>query len=144
MENTHKVWRVRQQYNKSKPVEVYKNQETDLWNIKQDNIVVIHASQILLKNVTFHTQNAGDEVRQYMRGYVSHTKELRETYEELNLGDDDFLYYFPVIYNSGQRAFLNRNTREVIDSCDFLDCDINDSLCKLIAIFKKPMTEEWL
>ena len=144
MDNTHKIWRIRHQYDKSKPVEVYRNQEVDLWNVKQDNIVVLHASQILLKNVVLNVPETGNVDHQYVSGYISSTSELREIYEELNLGDDDFLDYFPVVYDQDQEIYVNRDTREPIDSCDFLDCDINDALFRMIAIFKRPMKEEWL
>jgi hypothetical protein len=157
MDTTHKTWKVRYQYKKDKFVHVYRNLSAEgegLWSIKQDKLVRIHASHVMLKDVTFHVQPAGNakvrregkkHVHAYVKGWLSSSEELNGIRAELNLGEDDFLEYFPVTYDPYRfTSFVNRDTHDPIYACDFLDMDITDSLAKLIAIFKRPMKEDWL
>lgn len=153
MDIQNKVWIEKHPFDTTKKVEVYRNLHADLWSVRQDNLVVLHTNRILLKDVKFYVQPAGNakvrrtgrkNVHAYVKGFLADRNELEEIHSALDHDDNAVFEYSVITYNPKlHREFIYRDSHEPIDHADFLDMDIHD-LDKLIAIWVPETVEEWL
>ena len=95
----------------SKPVKVYRNLHNNLLSVMQDNLVVAHAEELHLKDVSFHVQKAGQKkcretrsktVHAYAKGFINPEQAFYEKHNRIS--------YNPY-KNDG---FTNSNGEEVI------------------------------
>jgi len=134
-------------YNPERKVQVYRNLHADLWSIRQDGLVVGREEKIILRDVTFHVQPAGNlkvrnekrkNVHAYIKGYVSSVLELREKYKSEKFGDNECFEENPVTYNPYlYSSFVLQKDKSPIFKADYVDMDITDAFDKVIAINTK-------
>lgn len=83
-------------YNPEKPVEVYRNLNTGLLSVRQNNLIVFYTEKIQLSNVKLVVREAGRlsalntkrrNVHAFAKGYVNEM--------ELSFSSDKILYYNP-------------------------------------------------
>ena len=130
-----------------KPVHVYKNTHTELWSIKQNDVVVAYAEKISLKDVEFRVQQSGlKKVRKkqqkgfcaYIHGYL----------HDIDLGefDLDCIEFFRIYFNPYRfNSFVKQKTSEPIIKADFCQLDIRDVYAPVIgANLNEATLEEWL
>lgn len=91
---------------KSKPVQIYRNLNKDMWSARQSSKVVEHYDTIILKDCTFHVQKAGLErarkekqrnVHAYVKGMIVSENEklpkIKGYRISYNPFKKDFFYY---------------------------------------------------
>lgn len=110
------VHRIRD-YDKSKPVEVYKNLNSGLLSVRQNGLIAFYTESIQLKNVELIVKEAGRQaflksmrknVHAYARGYVNEM--------ELSFTSDKILYYNPL------------RTKTFVDECGIIKREVEDLL----------------
>ena len=141
-ETPEKIWHVRRPYDATKRVSVYKNLHNGLWSVRQAGIVVIHASNIFLRDVVYRVQEGGrlrvvrekrKNVHAFVEGYLINSKELRAG--TIHMADEE-LHHTPAYYNPYTcTTFECKDTGIPITTSDFVDMDVTDEQCPVLAIW---------
>ena len=147
--NKKNIWNVLKPFDREKKVEIYRNLFTDLWSIRQNGLVVIHAQRVHLKNVTYRIQEAGRKrvlrerrknVHAFVSGFLCTSKDVREGTKHLS---DDELHYAEVYYNPYEcETFVDKEFGLPITSSDFCEMDSEDHRTPVLAIWKTPVKKE--
>lgn len=143
-----KIWKFKRPLDTSKPVYVYRNLHSGLWSIRQNGLVVAHASHVYLRDAEFRVGAKGQErvrkegkknVHAFVFGYICNAADVRTGTHDV--ADDD-LNYTVAYYNPYEcDTFECADTRLPIHRADFVDMDIYER-DKVIAIWKTPRIRE--
>lgn len=142
MINERKIWHIRRPYKTSRKVTVYKNLYSGMWSVRQDGIVVVHATHVFLRDVEFRVQQAGrlrviktrcKNVHAFVSGYLCNAAEIRQGTAHLS---DEELHHTDAYYNPYTcETFVDKDTGLGIMNADFCDMDVFDP-SPVIAIWK--------
>lgn len=143
MTYNRQIWHVKKPYKTDRKVSVYRNLHSGMWSVRQDGIVLVHATNVYLRDVEFRIQEAGrlrvirtkqKNVHAFVTGYICSSLEIRRGTAHLR---DDELHHTNAYYNPYScETFIDKDTGLAIIKADYCDMDSLDTISPVIAIWK--------
>ena len=133
---TKKYFREIKSYKIDQPVTVYRNDTLGVWSVRQDNKVVVQASHLILKDVTFdHNPHMS-----VITGTIISVKENRDIEQAVCGGDEGYCKYTSLTYNAGRGCYVGRDGMSVTE-CDRCDLDTTEDT-PILAIWNEVWNDD--